>query len=83
MTNKGLGLLTVIKQIAYIGLFLMGRVLKQFKPYLTKIQLNRISTINIKVQYIFLTQDRFANQLKQIFRSLEEELVTKDKLKNI
>ena len=26
--NKGLGLLTVIKQIAYIGLFLLGRVLK-------------------------------------------------------
>ena len=28
ITNKGLGLLTVIKQIAYTGLFLMGRVLK-------------------------------------------------------
>ena len=28
ITNKGLGLLIVIKQVAYIGLFLMGRVLK-------------------------------------------------------
>ena len=28
ITNKGLGLLIVIKQMAYIGLFLMGRVLK-------------------------------------------------------
>ena len=54
ITNKGLGLPTVIKQVAYAGLFLMGRVLEWFKPYLTKIQLNRISTTNIEVQYIFL-----------------------------
>ena len=46
-------------------------------------QLNRMSTTNIKVQYIFLTQDGFANQLKQMFGSLEEELVTKNKLENI
>ena len=52
--NKRLGLPTVIKQIAYTGLFLMGRVLKWFKPYLTKIQLNRMSTTNIEVQYMFL-----------------------------
>ena len=48
ITNKGLGLPTVIKQVAYAGLFLTGRVLKWFKPYLTKIQLNGMSTINIK-----------------------------------
>ena len=54
ITNKGPGLLTVIKQVAYTGLFLIGKVLKQFKPYLTKIQLNGISTTNIKVWYIFL-----------------------------
>ena len=35
--NKGLGLLIVIEQIAYIGLFLIGRVLEWFKPYFTKI----------------------------------------------
>ena len=52
--NKGLGLPTVIKQVAYAGLFLIGRVLKWFKPYLTKIQLNGISTTNIKAWYIFL-----------------------------
>ena len=28
ITNKGLRLLTVIKQMAYTGLFLIGRVLK-------------------------------------------------------
>ena len=48
ITNKGLGLSTAIEQVAYIGLFLSGRVLKWFKPYLTKIQLNRISITNIE-----------------------------------
>ena len=28
ITNKGPGLLTVIKQVAYTGLFLIGKVLK-------------------------------------------------------
>ena len=37
ITNKGLGLLIVIKQVAYAELFLTERVLKWFKPYLTKI----------------------------------------------
>ena len=59
--NKGLGLPTVIKQVAYIGLFLTGKVLEQFKPYFTKIQLNGISTTNIEVQYIFLIQEGFSN----------------------
>ena len=83
ITNKGLGLPTVIKQVAYTGLFLTGKVLKQFKPYLTKIQLNGMSTTNIKAQYIFLIQKGFANQLKQIFKSLEKKLIAKNKLKII
>ena len=39
--NKGLGLLIVIKQIAYAGLFLLEKVLEWFKPYLTKIWKNK------------------------------------------
>ena len=35
--NKELELPTVMEQMAYIGLFLLGRVLEQFKPYFTKI----------------------------------------------
>ena len=54
ITNKGLGLPTVIEQIAYIGLFLTERVLEWFKPYFTKIQLNGMSTTNIEVWYMFL-----------------------------
>ena len=83
ITNKGLRLPTVIKQMAYAGLFLTGRVLKWFKPYFTEIQLNGMGTTNIEAQYIFLIWEGFANQLKQIFKSLEEELVAKDKLENI
>ena len=52
--NKGLGLLIVIEQVAYAGLFLTGRVLEWFKPYFTKIQLNGMSTTNIKTWYMFL-----------------------------
>ena len=52
--NKGLKLPIAIEQVAYIGLFLIKRVLKQFKPYFTEVQLNRLNTINIKVWYIFL-----------------------------
>ena len=49
ITNKGLRLLIAIKQVAYAGLFLTGRVLKWFKPYFTKVQLNRLNTTNIEV----------------------------------
>ena len=54
ITNKGPRLPTAIKQVAYTGLFLTGRVLEWFKPYLTKVQLNGLSTTNIEARYIFL-----------------------------
>ena len=54
ITNKGLELLTVMEQVAYAGLFLIGRVLEWFKPYLTEIQLNGMSTTNIEARYMFL-----------------------------
>ena len=37
ITNKGPELPTVIEQVAYMGLFSLGKILKWFKPYLTKI----------------------------------------------
>ena len=64
ITNKGLGLLMAIKQVTYAKLFLTKRVLEWFKPYFTKIQLNGLNTTNIEARYIFLTQDRFTNQLR-------------------
>ena len=54
ITNKGLGLPMSIKQVAYMGLFLSGRVLEWFKPYLTKIQKNGLTTTNQEARYIFL-----------------------------
>ena len=61
ITNKGLGLPTVMEQVAYAGLFLIKRVLEWFILYLTKIQLNGMSTINIEAWYMFLIWNRFAN----------------------
>jgi hypothetical protein len=55
ITNEELGLPIAIKQVAYTGLFLTERALEWFKPYLTKVQLNKLNTTNIKVWYIFLT----------------------------
>ena len=46
ITNKGLELPISIKQVAYTGLFLLGRALKWFKPYLIKIQENGLTTTN-------------------------------------
>ena len=54
ITNKGPGLLMAIEQVAYAGLFLTEKALKWFKPYFTEVQLNGLSTTNIKVRYIFL-----------------------------
>ena len=53
IVNKGVGLLIVIKQVAYAELFLSGRVLEWFKPYLIKIQENGLTTTNLKARYIF------------------------------
>ena len=61
--HKGQKLLIVIDQVAYIGLFLAGQALKQFKPYLVKYEANSLITGNNKVRYIFLIQEGFINRL--------------------
>ena len=42
-------------QVIYVGLFLMGKALEWFKPYLTEIQINGITTLNQEVRYMFLS----------------------------
>ena len=64
-------LLIITQQVTYIGLFLIGRVIEQFKPHLIEIQANGLVTTNLEVQYIFLIQEGFANRLIQIFGDLE------------
>ena len=39
--------------MAYTELFLLGKALKWFKPYLIKIQENELTTTNLKARYIF------------------------------
>ena len=60
---KGAKLLLIVDQVAYTGLFLMGYILKWFKPYLTKYKANSLTTKNNKIKYIFLSWEGFCNRL--------------------
>jgi hypothetical protein len=44
----------VVDQIAYIGLFLAGQILKWFELYLIEYKANSLITRNNKVRYMFL-----------------------------
>ncbi len=50
---KGYRIATPPDAVAYAGIFLLGRALKWFKPYLTEYQTNRATTTNLKTRYIF------------------------------
>ena len=67
--------------MAYAGLFLLKRALEWFKPYLTKIQENGLTTANLEVRYMFLIWEGFCKYIIQIFRSLNKELIAENKLK--
>ena len=60
ITQEEVKLPILMDQVVYIGLFLIGRALKQFKPYFTEIQLNSIMSTNLKVKYLFLSWGGFA-----------------------
>ena len=70
-------------QVVYTGLFLTGRALKWFEPYLTKIQINRLSIMNQEVRYIFSSQDGFVSRLTQIYKDLEAVMTVKQKLSEL
>ena len=53
----------IADQVVYVGLFLIGQVLKQFKLYLIEYKANSLTTKNNKVKYIFLNQEGFCNRL--------------------
>ena len=61
--HKGQKLPVVVDQVVYVGLFLTGYILKQFKLYLTEYKANGLTTVNTKVKYIFLSQEGFYNRL--------------------
>ena len=54
MHNKGYKVPTLTNTVAYTGLFLLGKALEWFKPYIIEYQDNRINTTNKEVWYIFL-----------------------------
>src|SRR6266702_4791503 len=77
---KGPKIATLVDIVIYTGIFLTGKALKWFKPYLTEYQINRATTTNLEIKYIFLSWDNFKNQITQIFRDLEEEATAERKL---
>ena len=81
--QEGAKLVIPIDQVAYVGLFLIRRALKQFKPYLTEIQVNSITTTNPDIQYIFASQNKFVEQLTQIFRDPKATTIAEQKLQNL
>ena len=80
VTQEGVKLATTTDQVAYAGLFLIGKALEQFKPYLIEIQVNSITTTNKDVQYIFSSQSGFIERLTQVFRDLEAQTIAERKL---
>ena len=78
--TKALKLSSAGDIVAYAGIFLTGRALEWFKPYLLEYQENRIITTNLKTKYIFISQDNFRSQMIQMFRDPEEEVITEYRL---
>ena len=71
---KGYKIIMPLDAVVYAGMYLTGRVLKWFKPYLMEYQTNRPTTTNLETKYIFANWENFKNRLIQIFRDLEEEV---------
>ena len=51
---KGYRIATPADTVAYAEMFLTGRALEWFKPYLIKYQTNRATITNLKIKYIFI-----------------------------
>ena len=51
--HEGSKLLTMADAVGYAGLFLAGRALEWFEPYLTEFQTNGMTTTNTEVRYMF------------------------------
>src|SRR6266566_1599947 len=77
---KGHRIITPLDVVAYAGIYLTGRALKWFKPYLMEYQTNRPITTNLETKYIFANWENFKNRLTQMFGDLEEEATAEQKL---
>ena len=52
---KGYRIITPLDAVVYAGIYLTGRVLEWFKPYLIEYQTNGPTTTNLETKYIFLS----------------------------
>src|SRR6266700_5850237 len=77
---KGPKIATPADIVVYTGMFLIGKALEWFKLYLTEYQINRATTTNLEIKYIFLSWENFKNQITQMFGDLEEEATAEQKL---
>src|SRR6266704_5621062 len=66
---------TPMDQVTYAGLFLTGRALEWFKPYLTEIQTNKMTTLNQEVRYIFSSWEGFTSQITQIYNDIKAAVI--------
>ena len=60
---KGPKIATPADAVTYIGIFLTGKTLEWFKPYLIEYQTNRATTTNLEIKYIFLIWENFKNRI--------------------
>ena len=72
---KGPKIATPVDAVAYAGIFLTGRALEWFKPYLIEYQTNKDTTTNLETKYIFANQEYFKSRLTQIFGDPKEEAI--------
>ena len=72
---KGPKIATLTDIVIYAGIFLTGKALKWFKLYLMEYQINKATTTNLEIKYIFLSWENFRNRMTQIFRDLEEKAI--------
>src|SRR5271170_335522 len=80
VTQEGLKIGTTADQVAYAGLFLTGRALEWFEPYLTEFQTNGATTTNQEVKYMFSSWEGFSDRLIQMYGNPEATTTAERKL---
>jgi len=83
VTQEGAKLATPADQVAYAGLFLTGRALEWFEPYLTEVQENGATTTNQEVRFMFASWAGFAERLTQMFGDPEATTTAERGLRNL
>jgi hypothetical protein len=81
--HEGAKLPLVADQVAYAGLFLTGRALEWFEPYLTEYEANGLTTGNNEVKYMFSSWEGFCNRLTQMYGDPEAIATAERKLQEL